>query len=125
MIDIADASNNHLLPDSRLVRPVGSQRVAGMGYWQQVFCAVCHRGGAFVPEDNMDFICWVCNDCAPKFGEEFGALLMPDEVFWERLKQESFAHFGYYPTAEELDAVRTANCSPLATLLIEGAKPRS
>lgn len=78
--------STEILPDSRLQRIVGAIPGPG-GWWQPVFCAVCGKPFGYVPEENCDFACWLCNECSEIHGAVFNGMMMPDEVFWEEVKQ--------------------------------------
>lgn len=113
-----------LLPDSRLKHhgtPKG-RVFTPMGAFVPVFCANCGKEGGLCPEENMNFLFYQCNDCAQKYGQLAGTLSMPDEIFWEQVKQEQLASFGRYLTDLELAAVVEADASPLATLIKGRAK---
>ena len=108
-----------LLPDSRLkhiVTPKGRVFTAS-GAFVPVFCANCGADGGLCPEEGTTFLFYLCNNCAEKYGKIAGTLMMPDEVFWQKLKDEQMASHGRYLTEQELLAVVEANASPLATLL--------
>jgi len=63
---------------------------------------------------------YLCNKCAETHGAIAGVMLMPDEVFFEKIKQEQMATYGRYLSEQELRAVVEADASPLATLLKQG-----
>jgi hypothetical protein len=88
--------------------------------WVPVFCANCGADGGSCPEENMTFMFYLCNKCAQTHGQIAGTMMMPDEVFFEKLKQEQMASYGRYLTQEELSAIVAADASPLATLLTQG-----
>jgi hypothetical protein len=111
-----------ILPDSRLrtiVTPRGMIQGPG-GMWVPVFCANCGADGGMCPEENMNFLFYLCNKCFETHGQIAGTMVMPDEVFFEKLKQEQMASYGRYLTQDELRAVVEADASPLATLLKSG-----
>jgi len=116
------AGNPDILPDSRLVRPRGAVHRPD-GWWQPIFCANCGADGGLVPEANMTFVFWLCDRCAATHGQIAGTMMMPDEVFWERVKQEQIATYGRFLTEAELAAIVAADASPLATLLKERRAP--
>lgn len=113
-----DASVN-LLPDCRAKTTRGRIFTSG-GAWIPVFCANCGTHGGSCPEENMTFMFYLCNKCAQTYGQIAGTMLMPDEVFFEQLRQEQMASYGHYLTQAELTAVVEADASPLATLLKQG-----
>jgi hypothetical protein len=108
-----------LLPDSRaskIVTPRGMVQGPG-GMWEPVFCANCGAEGGLVPTENMTFLFYLCNACAQTHGAITGTMMMPDEVFFQKLKDEQLASYGRYLTEIELHQVLEADASPLATLL--------
>lgn len=108
-----------ILPDSR-ARETKGRVFTPMGAFVPIFCANCGVPGGHCPEENMTFICWICNKCAETYGAIAGTMFMPDEVFWERLKQEQLAAHGRYLTPLELAKVVEEDSSPLATLIKSG-----
>ena len=110
-----------LLPDSRT--RVGTGAIPGPGgMWVPLYCAHCHKQCGNVPEDNMTFAFYLCNDCFASCGELTNMMVMPDEVFWEKLKQAQLEEHGRFLTEPELSAVVAADASPLATLVLERRK---
>lgn len=105
-----------LLPDSR-AREAKGRVFTPMGAFVPVFCANCGVDGGLCPEENMTFMFYLCNECAQTYGTIAGTLMMPDELFWEQVKQEQLAAYGRYLTEPELAAVVEADASPLATLI--------
>ena len=96
---------NDLLPDSRMKNPTGVTRIE-FGEWgrlnmQPVFCANCGKLGAYVPEENMTFAFWLCDDpCSKQWSMLPGTYTTPDEVFWEKAKGEMLEKYGHYLTEE-------------------------
>lgn len=112
-----------MLPDSRLktiITPKGMVHSAAFGTMVPVFCANCGADGGYCPDENMNFLFYLCNKCAETHGQIAGTMMMPDEVFFQKLKEEQLASYGRYLTQEELRAVVEADASPLATLLKSG-----
>lgn len=117
-----EANKVELLPDSRTHvnhTPRGMIQGPG-GMWVPVFCANCGHDGGMCPEQNMTFIFYLCKKCADTHGEIAGTMMMPDEVFFEKLKQEQLQGFGHYLDQNELAAVVEVDATPLARLLKEG-----
>jgi hypothetical protein len=113
------------LPDSRLSNPRGLILGSGpLGNWVPIFCASCGKPGGACPAENMHFICWLCHDCAAKYGEAASMMMMPDEVFWARVKEAQLETYGRQLAAPELAAVVAEDASPLATLLKEAPVPK-
>jgi hypothetical protein len=108
-----------VLPDCRARETRGRVFTAG-GVLVPVFCANCGRDGGWCPEENMTFLFYLCSTCAETHGQIAGTMLMPDEVFFERLRQEQVEAYGRYLTQQELTQVVEAGGSPLATLLKSG-----
>jgi hypothetical protein len=67
----------------------------------------------------MTFMFWLCNDCFKKYGELAGTMVVPDQVWWQRIKEESLEAYGRELSHEELQAVADSDTSPLATLIRE------
>lgn len=106
------------LPDCRARNAIAVNRgVAGL--WEPVFCANCGAPGGQVPMENMTFLFYLCNICAETYGHIAGTMIMPDEVFFEALKQEQLARYGRYLTLEEWGKVSEDTAHPLWTLLKE------
>lgn len=108
-----------ILPDSRAKNPTG-RIFRGSQAWVPVFCANCGCAGGMCPEENMTFLFYQCEPCARTYGAIAGTMSMPDEVFYEKMKQEQMASHGRYLTELELAAVVEADASPLATLIKQG-----
>lgn len=108
-----------VLPESR-ARQTKGRVFTAIGCYIPVFCANCGIEGGLVPEEGMTFAFWLCRKCEGTYGVITSMMRLPDEVFWEKLKQEQLAHFGYYPSQEELAKVLEEDASPLATLLKQG-----
>jgi hypothetical protein len=49
----------------------------------------------------MTFCFYLCQPCAETYGQIAGMMLMPDEVFFEHVKQEQLARHGRYLTPDE------------------------
>jgi hypothetical protein len=109
-----------ILPDSR-AKETKARIFTQIGTWIPVFCANCGADGGSVPEENMNFVFYLCAKCAETYGQIAGHMMMPDEVFFERLKQEQLAAHGRYLTQLELAKVVEEDASPLAKLLKEGS----
>ena len=108
-----------ILPDCR-AKDTKDRIFTPVGAWIPVFCANCGVCGGSCPEENMTFIFYLCKKCAETHGKIPEHYLMPDEVFFEKLKQEQLASHGRFLTQAELAAVVEADASPLATLLKQG-----
>jgi len=112
-----------LLPDSR-ARETKGRIFRGSQAWVPVFCANCSRGPyGYCPEENMTFLFYQCEACARTYGQLAGTMLMPDEVFFQKLKDQQFEQCGRHLTEGELAAYVEANpSSSLATLIKEAPR---
>jgi hypothetical protein len=77
---------SEILPDSRAKRATRIIYANGMS-WVPIFCANCGADGGYVPEQNMDFAFYLCNDCADRLPPIDGTYVMPDEEFWQKVKE--------------------------------------
>jgi len=103
-----------ILPDSRMQDR--RQFVPGpMGNWIPTFCANCFREGPLVPEDST-FAFWLCNPCFEKCGELTIGTVMPEQVFYEQVKQAQLEKYGRIPSAEEV-VISLADTGSLESLL--------
>ena len=105
-----------LLPDSRAKNPTGATAGKG-GYWVPVFCANCGIEGGKVPEWNMNFVFYQCQKCSDTYGEVAGMMKVPDEVFYEKMKNEQLEAHGRFLSEQELVTVIQEDASPLARLI--------
>lgn len=112
-----DAHTN-VLPDSRLKQPKNIYQHIGLN-WVPIFCANCGAEGGFVPEENCDFAFYLCTPCAERLGPIAGTYMMPDEVFWGRVKQEQMEQFGRELTAPELIEILKDGSNSLTKLVNE------
>jgi hypothetical protein len=86
-----------LLPDSRPRAPKGAKWHVG-AWWVPVFCANCGIPYGYVPEENCQFACWLCDKCADTYGEIANTMFMPDEVFWQKVAEAQAAKDRSLPT---------------------------
>lgn len=91
-----------ILPDSRLQRNKTNQ-VCRNGIWhERIFCAQCGADGGLVPVENMTFAFYLCNPCHEAMGDIPETYAMPDEVFWQKVRDAQVEQFGRVLTPEEL-----------------------
>lgn len=108
---IPDPLTAEVSPDSRMARR--SKGVRGLvqsakGMQEPVFCFSCGQGPfGWVPVENMTFVSYLCRTCEPKYAAQAGMLVIPDEVFWARVKAEQVEHYGRERTAEEVAVALT------------------
>lgn len=80
----------------------GSQR------WMYLYCASCGCDGGRVLETEMpdNFAFYLCdekqNNCVAKWSDLAGVMLIPDEVFFEKVKQAQLEAYGHILTQQEL-----------------------
>lgn len=90
-----------ILPDSRLKAPKDGKYHDVLGWTVPVFCAVCGIPYGYVPEENCSFACWLCNSCSEAHGRIFGTMVMPDEVYWEKVREYQIEKYGRLLNVEE------------------------
>jgi hypothetical protein len=69
-----------------------------------IYCAQCGKQGGMVPEANMTFACWLCDDCYHTHGALLNATVIPDEVFWAEVAEAQREKYGRNATAAETAA---------------------
>ena len=110
-------------PDSRARNPTGCvfvQTPSGGMWMEPVACVSCSREGGLVPQQNIEFICWVCDPCADKgYTRDLppGTFTSPDEHVWLEALREQVEKLGRPMTGPELVRSAESSTSPLATLL--------
>lgn len=120
-IVLPSALSRDILPDSRL-KPVQTPKggICGPnGWWVPMFCANCFTPAGFCPQESTH-VFYLCDDCVDKHGVPAGMMAVPDEVFWETVKQEQIDKYGRLLSEAELIRVLEDGASPLATLLKSG-----
>src|SRR5579862_9363720 len=90
-----------LLPDSRTKVQKKIVRI-GLMNWVPIFCANCGADGGMVPEENCNFAFYLCEPCSEKWTPLVGTFMVPDEVFWEKVREEQIEKFGRLLEAHEL-----------------------
>jgi hypothetical protein len=111
-----------LLPDSRLkdqhkgevsiLHPVVMNRLN----WAPIFCANCGKPGGYVPQETTTFAFYLCNPCAEKWSPLAGTMQVPDEVFWEKVRQAEIEQYGHVLSTPELLKALEEGDSALAKL---------
>jgi hypothetical protein len=79
-----------VLPDCRTRDPKG-RIPSRAGPWVPIFCANCGKPGGAVPEENVTFAFYLCNYCVETYGAIANTLMVPDEIWWEQVRQEQEA----------------------------------
>jgi NAD-dependent SIR2 family protein deacetylase len=111
-------STPDILPDSR-ARETKGRIFTANGTWVPVYCANCGRNGGSCPEENMTFAFYLCNACVKTYGEVAGTMMVPDQVFYDKVRDEQMEAFGRPLAHHELLCTIEQDSSPLATLLKE------
>lgn len=78
---------DNLLPDSRPKVQRNIIKLNGAN-WCPIFCANCGKDGGLVPEENMTFAFYLCESCAEKWSPLVDTYMVPDEVFWQKVREE-------------------------------------
>ena len=107
-----------LLPDCRSSKHL-SIYCGVNGQWEKVFCANCGADGGMCPAENMTFLFYLCNQCAEAYGQIAGTMIMPDEVFYQKLADEQIERYHRYLTIDEWNKVSEDQSHPLWTLIKE------
>jgi len=93
-----------LFPDSRL-RTVMTPKAAiptWFGWQVPIYCASCGTPAGCVPEENMTFAFYLCNECFKTHGDSTLFMTMPDQVFWATVAEAQLEKYGRYLSAEEV-----------------------
>lgn len=88
--------------------------------WVPVFCYNCGIPYGYVPQENCSFACWLCDPCADKWGIQFGLMLMPDEVFWQKVAAEQYDKYSRILSQVELQELLDSTPTALTKLIKEG-----
>lgn len=94
---------NNVLPDSRAKETRDRVFINGAA-WIPVFCANCGKEGGRCPEENMTFMFYLCNGCFERYGHITHTYIMPDEVFYQKLRDEQLEKYGRFLTPAEIAA---------------------
>jgi hypothetical protein len=85
-----------ILPDARLKTVLTPKGVKMMGSvaWVPIYCVNCGADGGRVPEENMTDVFYLCDPCFEVHGKIAGTMVMRDEVFFARVRDEQLAKYG-------------------------------
>jgi hypothetical protein len=112
-----------VLPDSRAREAKGIVRGHYPGYgsinWEPVFCHSCGTPYGYVPQETTTFVCWLCDRCSEKYGEQYGVLKSSDEVFWKKCEEIMIEEYGRILSSEEIQLL-AQDTGALAKLVREG-----
>lgn len=93
--------SDDVLPDSRARTTRGIVFRNGEP-WIPIFCANCGADGGHVPEASKTFAFYICVPCGEKWAPLAGTMLVPDEVFWAKVKEEQIERYGRELTGDEV-----------------------
>lgn len=85
--------DSNILPDSRTTANRGAMQ-SPQGFWVPIYCASCGCDGGKVPEENCTYVCWLCDSCFAKHGAATLGTIIPDQIFWEEVRQAQLAKYG-------------------------------
>lgn len=117
-----------VLPDSRPVAMRGTKRKRVVTPWGAVnyipvYCANCGKDGGMVPEENCTFVFYLCTPCHEKLGPIVGTYAVPDEVWWERVRQAQLESYGRELTQSEIITELADVNSALSKLVRDSKNP--
>lgn len=105
--------NTDVLPNcicKNIKNVVFKQGPNGLEAWIPLSCANCPAEGGYVRQQDHDYAFYLCNKCVEKWGVPAGCVAVPDEVFWEKVKQAQLEELGREMTAEEvIEALKDDN----------------
>lgn len=94
-------STSNVLPNSRMRNPTQVTKSTWGPYrlnMVPIFCANCGADGGAVPEESSDFAFYLCderaNNCAAKWAPLTNTYMIPDEVFWKKVKEAQIEKYG-------------------------------
>lgn len=101
--EIVVPNRPEIFPDSRAKVAKSVKWHNGMN-WIPLFCANCGADRGFVPEDslNCNYAFALCDPCAEKWSPLTNTYLMPDHVFWAKVKAAQLEKFGRELTGPEV-----------------------
>lgn len=97
-----------IFPDSRLKNAKGVVRgfhPFGNINYVPTFCANCGIEYGMVPEENCNFVCVLCQPCADKSGPIIGTYMVPDDIFWQEVRNTQIEKYGRELTPLEMAEV--------------------
>jgi hypothetical protein len=113
--------SGNILPDSRTKVAKGRVCIKGTTF-VPIFCANCGAPGGGVPEEHMTFAMYLCTPCCEKWGHVAGLMAVPEEIFWEKVKQAQIEKYGRALTPEEITRELDDESSMLSKLAREAPK---
>jgi len=112
-----------LLPDSRTRAGTDGKRLQmpnrTIATWVPIYCANCGVSGGRVPEENCSFAFYLCNGCVERWGTIAGTYQMPDEVFWQKVRDQQNEQYGRQLGVFEMSEAMKDGHNTLGKLLRE------
>lgn len=96
---MADPLPSGLARERRGVKMIGGKPFVPL------YCINCGADGGLVDEAGVAAMmdhAYICEPCADKWGELFGASPIPDEIFWGKLRAAQMEKYGRMLTDFEL-----------------------
>jgi len=110
-----ELGNVHVLPNCLAREPRGLIESKCLQH-RPVFCANCGCQSPYYASETIPYAFWLCEDrtgqrdCSAKWQHLVGLLPIPDEVFFELVKQASIEHDGRELTAaEQAEALKSSD----------------
>lgn len=97
-----------LLPNCLTREPQEDRSIQLPGRWLRLYCASCGVDGGRVRDTEMpsNYAFYLCdekqNNCVEKYGHLDGTFMIPDEVFFEKVKQAQLESYGHILSQNEL-----------------------
>ena len=98
-------STPNILPNCLLKTPKVDIGLSGRGVtWFYLYCANCGKDGGRVQDTHLSdqFAFYLCNYCAETYGAIDGTYMVPDEVFWQKVKDAQMEEFGRELSVDEI-----------------------
>lgn len=70
--------------------------------WIYIYCANCGKDGGRVLENDHDFAFYLCDPCAENYGDIPGTMMVPDELFWQKVANAQIEKYDRLLTPLEL-----------------------
>ena len=119
-------ANENILPSSLMKNPTGVVRHKfSIGAFEfsknfaPLYCGCCGKdSGTFVQLDDLgpNFAFYQCQACLDKYGSIDGTYAIPDEVFWQRVKEAQLEKYGRELTPAEITEALKDEHHPLSLL---------
>ena len=110
------------LPDSRprvTKNPIRIVNALGAMNWVKTYCINCGCDGPLTLEETTTFFSYLCTPCAEKYGQWDGMFAVPEEVFFEKLRNAQIEAYGRELTECEMLAALQDGTSVISKLASE------